>query len=70
MINYTPLVFCAAPALWDSFPNIVLLQGIAYSKTYLSFLEKKVRESDTEGTTNKKNPDPIFSIHIPVIKKG
>ena len=54
MINHIPQGFYGTSALWDSFPNIVLLK-VSFIKYGLSFLEKKVRESDTEGTIGKKN---------------
>lgn len=60
LINYIPPVFYAASALWYSFPTFVLLQGIIYAKTYLLFLQKKVREYDTEGTADKKNMTPYI----------
>jgi len=65
LIDHTPPVFYAVIALWDSLPNIVLFEGILYWKVHFSFLEKKVRESDTEGTRDKKNQTP----HIPFIRK-
>jgi hypothetical protein len=58
LINYTPLVFYATPALWDSLPNIVLSKGTDYLRL-VSFLEKNVCESDTDGTRNKKNSTRI-----------
>jgi len=63
LINHTPPVFYAVPALWYSFPNFVLLHGIIYWKTDISFVEKKVRESDTEGTRDKNNPTPTSFHH-------
>jgi hypothetical protein len=58
LINFTPLVFYAASALWDSLPNIVLSKGTDYRRL-VSFLERNVCESDTEGTRNKKNSTRI-----------
>jgi hypothetical protein len=63
LINYTRPVFYTAPALWDSFPNIVLLKDTDYHR-YLSFLEKKVGESDPEGTIDKKNMTPSIQTHL------
>lgn len=60
LTNYDHLVFYPAPALWDSFPNIVLLQSIVYGIVVISFLEKKVSKYDTEGNRDKKNHPPIF----------
>ena len=54
LIKRTPPVFYAGSALWDSFPKIILLEGSTYWDPYLLLLEKKGRESDTEGTMDKK----------------
>jgi hypothetical protein len=67
LINHTPPVFYAVIALWDSLPNFVLLQGTVYSKVCLSFLWKKVRESDTEGTRDKKNMTSLYSNSIIIV---
>ena len=58
LISDMASVFVGTSALWDWFHKIILLKSFIYLNNHVSFLQKKVRESDTEGTMDNKNMTP------------
>jgi|tagenome__1003787_1003787.scaffolds.fasta_scaffold20988923_3 hypothetical protein len=46
-------------SIWNNIDSN-LVKSTIYWYRYISFLEKKIRESDTEGTRGKKKDDPLI----------